>query len=222
MPLASLAKFMESKFHLETSPQKEIVPKSSPGNPIIQSTASAKDCIILVDHQSIQSTGGNNNRDKRSGSLDKTDKNKLRKKIGTFLETTLGSSPEPRPVLPVLASELPYLVLREFGTVIIRICIENADRVELDKHIDNNPVHRKGLKGVLVELISRAENTTGNSSLSILLYSMPDDKFDLLTYNANLSKIMKQSSLSAVPVGKPTALSRSTSQSKGKAQKSKS
>eukprot|EP01041_Mallomonas_annulata_P007736 gene7736-15822_t len=140
------------------------------------------------------------NKDKRGG----PDKMKLKKKVSAFLQNVLHSEPQPHSQLPVVSSDAPYADLRELGTVLTRIGSSTssatapaaAARDDIERVMDAHPIHRKALKQVVYEITQRATNEIASpvgKLMYALLYSIVDDRFDMLSYNGPaLIKVMQQ------------------------------
>jgi len=98
--------------------------------------------------------------------------------------------------LPVLAVNIPFFVMRDFGTFVMK------HSSSLMKYVTDfiriNPIHKKVIRSLATDLDllirKRRGNTNHNdieknkgslsnsiSSMSVFLYSIPEEKFDLVS-----------------------------------------
>lgn len=120
-----------------------------------------------------------NLKDKKT--LEKDNRN-YQKKIDIFLEEIVGVSTSQGKHIPVFASDIPFRYLRNLGTIIGEYNDVDADiqvlSQDLQNYLDTNVNYKRGLKALLEHL--RLDQN--ESLIYIYLYSMIDDKFDMISY----------------------------------------
>lgn len=115
------------------------------------------------------------------------------KRINLFFEDIVGSPNEKR--FPVLATDLPFRCLRNFGSIISEcsIAIHDAQLLQLGEELRNflevNTSYRRSFKAILEKM--KLEECPGGSLVHIYLYSMTDDRFDMISYSPHsLAKLL--------------------------------
>lgn len=118
------------------------------------------------------------------------------------MQDVIGASASIQLKLPVIASEVPFLTLREFGTLLGKVAVQNdAAGEELMNFVSNHTSHKRQLKLSMQEMSTM--QTDLNTSKHVLLYSMTDDKFDLVTFvPSQIDRIMQNSAGHAVATNK--------------------
>ena len=89
---------------------------------------------------------------------------------------------------PVIASSLPYLVLRDLGTALITSATTSDAIVGVS---NRNPNYKRLLKtiGMSLEHVIN-ESMLSQKRLELLLYSIPDDRFDLIQIGDKLKPLL--------------------------------
>lgn len=128
--------------------------------------------------------------------------NACKKKVDRFMQDVIGASASVQPKLPVIASDVPFMTLREFGTLLGKTTMQNdASGEELMNFVSNHASHKRQLKLAMQEMATM--QTDLNTSKHALLYSMTDDKFDLVTFvPSHVDRVMQNSTGHATATNK--------------------
>ena len=142
--------------------------------------------------------------------LEKDNRN-YQKRINVFLEEIVGVSTLQQKHMPVIASDIPFRFLRNLGTIIgechrqdINVSVLSE---ELQNYFENNLDYKRGPRALL-EKLRFDENE--NSVIYVYLYSMIDDRFDMISYIPTvLSKILDNSTPQSLRQSSPSRSSSS-------------
>ena len=120
--------------------------------------------------------------------------NNSQKKVEMFLEDVVGVSTSSAKHIPVIATDLPFRLLRGLGTVMSDMVQSEGTKGPthavidtLNAFLDCNNSHRRALKALLTEISGiKAEEAHGIGLQHIYLYSTADDRCDMVSYHQSV------------------------------------
>ena len=164
---------------------------SSTGDENKASTSAAVQCIYCdeteyhIQHDLEKRKGSSS--DKATAKAAKKELSRAMQKAEAYIHCISTSSSLGQGT-PVIASALPYLVLRDLGTALVTSATTSD---AITGVAATNPNYRRLLKTVGMSIDHAiSESMPSHKRLELLLYSIPDDRFDLIQIGDRLKPLL--------------------------------
>ena len=151
------------------------------------------DCIYVDEDQFYPGIKGKPGQDRKPKSVRKT-QSSATQKAEAYIKNLADSRGDGT---PLIASELQFWILREFGTCVM-MREEHSSIAASNEIAEKYPQHKRVLKtlAMAIDYIMRQHGEAGEGLVDLMMYSIPDDRFDLIGVRGGIGKLAKPPSTS--------------------------